>query len=105
MRLHAGGLAGGKNDGGKRHGDSVTALKGYGVTGKESGGYPPSRLAALTPERDNLGDQDSNLNKQYQKLLCYRYTIPRMATQRRRPWLWKAKNYKKFPYRGQTAGK
>ncbi len=23
-----------------------------------------------------MGDQDSNLNKQYQKLLCYRYTIP-----------------------------
>jgi hypothetical protein len=26
--------------------------------------------------RRELGDQDSNLNKQYQKLLCYRYTIP-----------------------------
>ena len=25
---------------------------------------------------EELGDQDSNLNKQYQKLLCYRYTIP-----------------------------
>ncbi len=23
-----------------------------------------------------LGDQDSNLNKQNQNLLCYRYTIP-----------------------------
>ena len=26
--------------------------------------------------REKLGDQDSNLNKQNQNLLCYRYTIP-----------------------------
>ena len=29
--------------------------------------------------RCEFGDQDSNLNKQYQKLLCYRYTIPESA--------------------------
>ena len=34
--------------------------------------------SSVTPDGTffKLGDQDSNLNKQNQNLLCYRYTIP-----------------------------
>ena len=39
-------------------------------------GMIPNKKALSLRQGQKLGDQDSNLNKQYQKLLCYRYTIP-----------------------------
>lgn len=35
----------------------------------------PRRGMGQHSEEKILADQDSNLDKQYQKLLCYRYTI------------------------------
>lgn len=34
----------------------------------------PARRTGL-PSQEKQGDMDSNHDKQYQKLLCYRYTI------------------------------
>lgn len=42
---------------------------------RDEGDGSPARLARARWGTEELADQDSNLDKQNQNLLCYRYTI------------------------------